>query len=227
MGSNSGVVKGINPGAATIIYTLPTTCFVTYPVNITTPPTAIFGPSTVCHDYAITLTDGTTPGTWSVSPGSGTANISSGGVLTGLNTGVVIVSYATLACNPVTAPIQVNPLPDPITGIGNLCVGSGTSLTDATIGGTWSSSNSTATVSNTGVVSGVDTGSATYISYTLPTGCYVYVWRSYSLFLPLSWALIVYAPAHPLFYQMRHLMGLEQQRWHHSHIYSIYRCNRR
>ena len=170
---STGIVTGVHAGAATIIYTLPTTCFVTYPVTITTPPTPINGPTSVCHNYAITLTDGTTPGTWNVTPASGTAAISTSGVLTGGNTGVVIVSYTTLACNPVTQAILVNPLPAPITGVGNLCVGSGTSLTDATLGGTWSSSNSTATVSSTGVVSGVDTGSGTYISYTLPTGCYV------------------------------------------------------
>ena len=173
VGSASGIVTGAHPGTATIIYTLGTSCFVTYPVTITTPPTPINGPTSVCHNYAITLTDGTTPGTWNVTPGSGTAAISTSGVLTGGNTGVVIVSYTTLACNPVTQAILVNPLPAPITGVGNLCVGSGTSLTDATLGGTWSSSNSTATVSSTGVVSGVDTGSGTYISYTLPTGCYV------------------------------------------------------
>jgi len=173
VGSSSGIVQGVTPGSTTIIYTLATSCFVTYPVTITTPPTPINGPTSVCHDYAITLTDGTTPGTWNVTPGSGTATISGSGVLTGGNSGVVTVSYTTPACNTVTYPVLINPLPAPITGIGNLCVGSGTSLTDATLGGTWSSSNSTATVSSTGVVSGVDTGSGTYISYTLPTGCYV------------------------------------------------------
>ena len=173
VGSASGIVTGVHPGAATIIYTLPTSCFVTYPVTITTPPTPIYGSNSVCHNYVITLTDGTTPGTWSVTSASGTATISSTGVLTGGSTGVVIVTYTTLACNPVTQPILVNPLPAPITGIGNLCQGSGTSLTDATLGGTWSSSNTMATVSSTGVVSGVDTGAGTNISYTLPTGCYV------------------------------------------------------
>jgi len=173
VGSTTGLVAGVNPGAATIIYTLPTTCFVTYPVTITTPPTAINGPTSVCHDFTITLSDGTTPGTWSVAASTGTASITTTGVLTGDNPGEVIVSYVTPACNAVTYPVLVNPLPDPITGVGNLCQGSGTSLTDATPGGTWSSSSSTATVSSTGVVSGVDTGSGTYISYTLPTGCYV------------------------------------------------------
>ena len=172
-GSTTGTIGGVAPGTATIIYTLPTTCFITYPVTITPQPTPIIGPSSVCHSYQITLTDGTLPGTWSVTPSSGTASITAGGVLTGLSSGVVIVSYTTLACNPVTLPVLVNPLPDPISGIGNLCQGSGTSLSDATPGGTWTSSNTTATVSSTGMVTGVDTGSNTYISYTLPTGCYV------------------------------------------------------
>ena len=173
VGSLSGVVEGLTPGTATIIYSLSTNCFITYPVTITPPPGAIGGPSSVCHSSDITLTDGTHPGTWSVTPSSGTASITASGVLAGLSSGVVIVSYTTLACTPVTFPVLVNPLPDPISGIGNLCQGSGTSLSDATMGGTWASSNTSVTVSSTGIVTGLDTGSNTYITYTLPTGCYV------------------------------------------------------
>jgi hypothetical protein len=68
----------------------------------------------------------------------------------------------------------VNPLPDVITGITNLCAGSTTTLSSATSGGTWSSDTmSVATVDpGTGVVTGLLSGT-TLITYTLGTGCLV------------------------------------------------------
>jgi len=55
----------------------------------------------------------------------------------------------------------------PITGTTTVCVGTTVTLSDATTGGTWSSSNtSIATISGSGVVTGVAGGSAT-ISYTV------------------------------------------------------------
>lgn len=68
----------------------------------------------------------------------------------------------------------VNPLPAMIAGSDRVCVSSMITLTDATPGGTWSSSGtSTATVgSSDGMVMGVAAGT-TNITYTLPTGCYV------------------------------------------------------
>ncbi|MCD6013315.1 MAG: hypothetical protein K0Q79_3177 [Flavipsychrobacter sp.] len=61
----------------------------------------------------------------------------------------------------------------PITGIASICVGQTTTLTSATAGGIWSSSNVTiASVgSSTGVVTGHVAGTAT-ITYTIPMGCY-------------------------------------------------------
>jgi trimeric autotransporter adhesin len=56
--------------------------------------------------------------------------------------------------------------PEAITGTSSVCAGSTSTLTSATTGGTWSSSNTgVATVNSSGVVSGVSAGTAT-ISYT-------------------------------------------------------------
>ena len=175
VGSLSGFVSGINPGVTFITYTLPTTCFITYPVTITATPLPVSGPSNVCMSSAIVLSDDVAPGTWNVIPSTGNASIDASGILTGLIPGQVLVSYTTLGCNPVIHPVTVNPLPSAIMGNGNLCLGSGTSLSDATLGGAWSSSNVMVSVSSTGIVSGVDTGAGTIISYTLPTGCYTTV----------------------------------------------------
>ena len=72
--------------------------------------------------------------------------------------------------------VTENPLPTvaAITGTTAVCVGSGTTLANATTGGTWSSSNTaTATVNaSTGVVTGVNAGTVT-ITYTVTNsnGC--------------------------------------------------------
>ncbi len=58
-----------------------------------------------------------------------------------------------------------------INGTGTICTGTTVRFTDATSGGTWSSSNTAiATVSATGFVRGVNGGTAT-ISYTISNGC--------------------------------------------------------
>ena len=71
--------------------------------------------------------------------------------------------------------ITVNNLPSvqSIAGNNTVCAGSTTTLTNATIGGTWTSSNTAiATVSTTGVVTGVAAGTAT-MTYTVTNaaGC--------------------------------------------------------
>jgi trimeric autotransporter adhesin len=80
------------------------------------------------------------------------------------------LAVANFSANTVSI-IRNNPM-SPISGTASVCAGGSTStLSDATSGGTWSSSNtSVATVgSGTGVVTGVATGTAT-ISYTLAGG---------------------------------------------------------
>jgi uncharacterized protein YjdB len=67
--------------------------------------------------------------------------------------------------------VTVNPLPALISGPSTLCPGSTVTLSDATPGGTWSSSNSSiATVGSTGIMTGVSPGVVT-INYTSSLGC--------------------------------------------------------
>jgi len=67
------------------------------------------------------------------------------------------------------------PSPGTITGTAGTCVGASTTLSNSISGGVWSSSNaSIATVSSTGVVTGVTTGNAT-ISYSITNSCGVAV----------------------------------------------------
>ena len=69
-----------------------------------------------------------------------------------------------------TTPFTVNPLPAAIAGIPTVCQGLVTVLSDATAGGTWTSSSSSVAPVVAGVVTGLSVGTST-ITYQLPTGC--------------------------------------------------------
>lgn len=130
----------------------------------------ITGTASVCVGATTTLSDATTGGTWS-SGATGIATVSSSGVVTGVAPGTATISYV-VSAGTATRIVTVNANPAAITGIPVVCPGGVTTLADATTGGTWSSSSTTvATVSASGVVTGISSGSA-IITYALGTGCY-------------------------------------------------------
>lgn len=130
----------------------------------------ITGVLSVCEGGSVGLTGTPSGGTWA----SGTpavATVSATGMVSGLTVGTAVVTY-TFGGSPVTAVVTVNAVPASVTGGTALCVGSSMPLYDVTGGGTWSSSSpATATVSPSGVVTGIAAGSAV-ITYSLGTGCY-------------------------------------------------------
>ncbi len=130
----------------------------------------ITGVLSVCEGGSTGLTGTPAGGTWA----SGTpavATVSGTGTVSGLTVGTTIVTY-TFSGTPVTAVVTVNASPAPVTGGTAVCIGSTIPLYDVTGGGTWSSSSpAIATVSPSGVVTGISSGSAV-ISYTVSTGCY-------------------------------------------------------
>ncbi|NDC41450.1 MAG: hypothetical protein EBZ77_07870, partial [Chitinophagia bacterium] len=134
-------------------------------------PASITGPTYVCSGSSITLSSATSGGSWSTSSASIASVVASTGLVYGVASGSVIITYTAPTTCITTASIVVNPSPSAITGITTACVGATTPLYDVTTGGTWSSANpSVATISSTGLVYGVSAGSV-LISYTLPTGC--------------------------------------------------------
>lgn len=165
----SGVVTGVNPGTATITYTVTGGCTANAIVTVLTMP-AITGTHSVCTGASITLTGTPSGGTWS-SSASGIASVS-GGIVTGVSGGTATISYNLGGCI-ATHTITANPSPSSISGTLTVCEGLTTSLSNTLGGGTWTSSTPAAgTVNTSGVVTGVHSGTTT-ISYTVTGGCTV------------------------------------------------------
>lgn len=141
---------------------------------------AITGSISVCKGSTTQLSNATPGGTWS-SSNTAVATVSSTGLVTGINTGSVTITYTSApningCIKKVTATISVKALPGiaAITGTRTVCAGKTTQLANTTIGGTWSSSDlGIATVSSTGLVTGVNAGSVTITYTTAPSsfGC--------------------------------------------------------
>jgi len=175
-----GVVMGVSLGSITVTYTVTNLCgtgFVTKPISIVTFPTVtiIAGPSGVCEGAAITLSNGSSGGTWSsTSPANATVDASAG-VVTGVTAGTTIITYLyNNGCGTVgtSKTITVNPTANPgvISGADSVCVGATIMLTDAAPGGVWSAGNANATVTGAGMVTGIVSGT-TPISYSVTTVC--------------------------------------------------------
>ncbi len=174
---------------------------VTFTANCTPPTTGVIGGNTsVCIGLTTTMsTTASAGGSWSsTNIAVGTVNPTTG-VVTGISAGTTTISYSIVyTCGAVNLGkvITVNPLPAPITGANlNACLGLNTTLSDATPGGRWSSSNTTiVTVGSTnGIVTGVAVGNAN-ISYKLTaTGCYAILNETVNA-LPTKYVTSVDAP---------------------------------
>ncbi len=172
-----GTVTGVTPGMDTITYTVTNACgsaMASAPVTVGAALVTgtISGPAGVCIGSTITLTDAAPGGTWSSSNADATV---SGGVVTGVSAGTSTISYTVSgSCGAASATwsVAVSNAPNAgtISGPAGVCAGSTITLTDATTGGTWSSSNTRATVSIGGAVTGLMTGLDT-IRYSVTNGC--------------------------------------------------------
>ncbi len=133
-------------------------------------PSGISGGSGVCPGGHITLTNSVTGGTWSSSVTSVATIHPTTGYVTGISTGTATITYSVGSCGYSTMTLSVYGTAASITGTTSVCAGATSTLADATVGGTWSSSDTTiATVTSGGVVTGVAPGTAT-ISYSVGCG---------------------------------------------------------
>jgi trimeric autotransporter adhesin len=164
----SGSVSGISGGTATITYSTGCGTDATQPVSVTPIPAGITGTTTVCQGATTALTDASLTGTWT-SDNTAVATVDASGTVSGMSGGTATITYSTGCGTDATQMVSVTPIPAGITGVATLCEGTSTSLTDASLIGTWTSDNTAvATVDASGMVSGISGGAAT-ITYS--TGC--------------------------------------------------------
>ncbi len=172
-----GIVAGTTAGIDTIRYSVTNSCgtdVASFVVTVQPAPNAgtIAGPSTVCESSAITLTNSAFGGFWSASNSNATVT---GGSVLGISAGVDNISYSvTNSCGTAVATkiITINPLPHAgiISGALTVCQYDTTTLTSSIAGGTWTMSNTNATINTTGRVTGALAGIDTAI-YTASNTC--------------------------------------------------------
>ncbi len=170
----TGCLTGLLAGTSTVTYKLTSTgCYATIPVTVVSKPISITGATSTCVGGTSVLSDATLGGTWTAS----NTNVALSGscVVSGLVAGTATISYTVSSGCTATIVFTVNPLPAPITGITSLCTFGTTTLSDATPGGTWSSTGSVVTVSSTsGLVTAGSAPGSDMITYKLvTTGCFV------------------------------------------------------
>ena len=167
--SATGVVTGITAGTARLSYTVGTNA-ATAIVTVNTTPTAIGGTAVVCQGGSTQLSNATAGGVWSSGIPS-VATVGSSGLVTATITGSVPIYYTlpSTTCR-ATIIVTINANPAGITGPVKVCTGRSITLSDATTGGSWSGTNSFATVDGSGNVTGIAAGTIA-VTYTSGIGC--------------------------------------------------------
>jgi hypothetical protein len=170
-GATTGIATGLTIGIGTITYTLTTGCMATKIVTVTTSPSSITGPGSLCIGTSVTEVSTPSGGTWSFS--SGIAAVGSvSGIVTGTSVGTSTISYTLSTGCGATRIVTVSVTPTPISGPSTVCSGLSITETSSPTGGTWTVSNTAliTIASASGIATGVTNGTPT-ISYTLSTGC--------------------------------------------------------
>jgi hypothetical protein len=175
--NDSGLVTGINQGAARFTFTADSTGCSSIASDLITvhpkPSVAINGNSSVCVGEQATLQP-STGGIWE-GTNNNIAIADNSGIVLGLSSGQVRFFYTDLitGCqSDFTGIITVNARPEiMITGSIDICAGFQTTLSPVS-GGVWTSNNNNvATVSNSGVVTGIGTGQVSFVFTSSVTAC--------------------------------------------------------
>ena len=183
VGSTTGVITGTADGTALIKYTVssPAGCLLTVWkwILVNAPVLPITGSGIVCLAATTTLTESVAGGTWIASNGNATVvGLSSGNAsVSGVTTGIDTLFYSnTNSCGTesVNFIVAINPAAEPgiISGAADVCLGTVSySYAESVIGGIWSTTNSYASISASGMLTphiiGIDT-----IIYTVNNGCH-------------------------------------------------------
>jgi len=177
-----------NTTAGSYVFTPDPTLFpcasgtVTKTIAVAAPPSAgtLSGTQSTCVGSTTTFTSTIAGGRWT-SLDTTIASVNAlTGVITGVAVGTTTITYTVTgtggcadASNTRTITIVAPPNAGNLTGTQAICIGSSATYTSDATGGTWSTSNgSVATVSTTGLVTGVSAGTADIIyTMTHPLGC--------------------------------------------------------
>ncbi len=175
--NNAGLVTGIAAGNATFTFTNTATGCVSSPsaqLTVNALPTVqITGASSLCINQMTTLSP-SFGGTWSSSNPS-VASVTVDGTVTALSAGTAYFTFTSAAtsCSSTTSsPVVVTARPTvSVAGNKHVCIGGTTTLSPSS-GGTWVSNNpSVASVSNTGVVTGLAIATVSFTFTSSVTGC--------------------------------------------------------
>jgi uncharacterized protein YjdB len=170
--TNTGVVTGLAQGSARFTFTDGNGCTSTM-LTVTVQDkvaTSITGPLVICIGGTTSVSP-TTGGSWA-SLNLAVASITPTGSITGIGAGTAEFQFTSAVGCPsdLVTSISVEPVPT-VSAPARVCVGSTAQLTPAT-GGTWTSnSTSLATVSSSGLITGVSAGDVTFVFTTSPAGC--------------------------------------------------------
>eukprot|EP01035_Chromulina_nebulosa_P023114 gene23114-29950_t len=169
----SGVVTGVSPGTTIVTYSFSGGGNLTTIVTVNPAPAAYTGSGIVCTGSQLNLGSVISGCTWTSgnTARATVANIT--GIVTGGTTlGTVNITYTNAATCRTIAQLTVNTGVALITGVASPCSGSSITLSNASIGGTWSSSNTArATIDpSSGLLAAISGGTVT-ISYTISAGC--------------------------------------------------------
>lgn len=174
--TNAGLVTALSQGTATFTFTsFATGCpsMPTSPITVNPRPTAqITGPTAICIGNTSSLTPNT-GGTWT-SANTSVATVTNGGIITGVSAGMTNFVFTNTSTGCVSLPsafITVNARPNVSVNSAQICVGGTTTLLPAS-GGTWTATNpSVVTISNAGVVTGINPGNTQFVFTESSTGC--------------------------------------------------------
>ncbi len=170
----SGNVTGVSLGSTVISYYRSNSCgasIATHTVTVEAPAGAITGNDSVGVGNTLALGNPSAGGAWSSNNISVATIDAATGVVTGVVAGTATISYTvTNACGTTTATMILYvgnpPAAGSVTGVDSVCIGATIQLTDLTPGGVWSTKNGRASVSASGLVTGVARGLDT-VMYTV------------------------------------------------------------
>jgi uncharacterized protein YjdB len=173
---NNSTAAGIGSGIVTLSFTDNNSgCQNTINIIVTERAAAmITGDEEICPGLTSQLSP-SSGGTWT-SSNSSVATVNNEGIIAGISDGMVVFTFTESAtgCNSLpTSPLIVHPVPAiSLTGLSQICIGSTTTMSPES-GGIWTSNNeNTAIIDvNSGLITGMAGGTATFTFTSNATGC--------------------------------------------------------